>query len=103
MIYNTHKHFNYKELYFKRFFVHFHSHIFWIGDLNYRIEEPPGLQLPCNRASPNAYDVLMKYDQLRIEMGKGNCFDGYSEGRIKFRPTYKYDVGTDNFDSRCNI
>nr|XP_014085642.1 type II inositol 1,4,5-trisphosphate 5-phosphatase [Bactrocera oleae] len=76
-----------------------HDHIFWIGDLNYRIEEPPGLQLPCNRASPNAYDVLMKYDQLRIEMGKGNCFDGYSEGRIKFRPTYKYDVGTDNFDS----
>ncbi|XP_004529466.1 type II inositol 1,4,5-trisphosphate 5-phosphatase [Ceratitis capitata] len=76
-----------------------HDHIFWIGDLNYRIEEPPGLQLPCNRASPNAYDVLMKYDQLRIEMGKGNCFDGYSEGPIKFRPSYKYDIGTDNFDS----
>ncbi|XP_067640591.1 type II inositol 1,4,5-trisphosphate 5-phosphatase [Eurosta solidaginis] len=76
-----------------------HDHIFWIGDLNYRIEEPPGLQLQCNRASPDAYDVLVNYDQLRIEMGKGNCFDGFSEGRIKFRPTYKYDVGTDNFDS----
>ncbi|XP_036318509.1 type II inositol 1,4,5-trisphosphate 5-phosphatase-like [Rhagoletis pomonella] len=76
-----------------------HDHIFWVGDLNYRIEEPPGLQLPCNRASPNAYDVLMKYDQLRVEMGKGNCFDGYSEGPIKFRPSYKYDIGTDNFDS----
>ncbi|XP_053949552.1 type II inositol 1,4,5-trisphosphate 5-phosphatase [Anastrepha ludens] len=76
-----------------------HDHIFWIGDLNYRIEEPPGLQLPCNRAAPNAYDILMKYDQLRIEMGKGNCFEGYFEGPIKFRPSYKYDIGTDNFDS----
>ena len=76
------------------------SHIFWIGDLNYRIEEPPGLQLPVPRAQ--AYmdvELLLPYDQLRQEMRKGNCFEGYTEGPIKFRPTYKYDPGTDNFDS----
>ncbi|XP_037938311.1 type II inositol 1,4,5-trisphosphate 5-phosphatase [Teleopsis dalmanni] len=76
-----------------------HDHIFWIGDLNYRIEEPPGLQLPMPRSAPNAYEVLLKHDQLIQEMRKGNCFNGYTEGPIKFRPTYKYDVGTDNFDS----
>lgn len=32
-------------------------------------------------------------------MRKGNCFEGYTEGPINFRPTYKYDPGTDNYDS----
>ncbi|XP_037812970.1 type II inositol 1,4,5-trisphosphate 5-phosphatase [Lucilia sericata] len=76
-----------------------HDHIFWIGDLNYRIEEPPGLQLPMSRAAANAAEMLLPYDQLRQEMRKGNCFEGYTEGPIKFRPTYKYDPGTDNYDS----
>lgn len=75
------------------------SHIFWIGDLNYRIEEPPGLQLPMARSAANAAEMLLPYDQLRQEMRKGNCFEGYTEGPIKFRPTYKYDPGTDNYDS----
>lgn len=27
------------------------------------------------------------------------AFDGYLEGPILFRPTYRYDVGTDNYDT----
>ncbi|XP_059223938.1 type II inositol 1,4,5-trisphosphate 5-phosphatase [Stomoxys calcitrans] len=76
-----------------------HDHIFWIGDLNYRIEEPPGLQLPMSGSEEDTAELLLKFDQLRQQMRMGNCFEGYTEGPIKFRPTYKYDPGTDNYDS----
>ncbi|XP_032594112.1 type II inositol 1,4,5-trisphosphate 5-phosphatase [Drosophila grimshawi] len=71
-----------------------HDHIFWLGDLNYRIQEPPGLQ--CDAES---YELRLQYDQLRKEMSQGRCFKGYTEGEIKFLPTYKYDVGTDTYDT----
>ncbi|KAI9590492.1 inositol polyphosphate 5-phosphatase OCRL isoform X1 [Glossina fuscipes] len=76
-----------------------HDHIFWIGDLNYRIEEPSGFQFPSARGAHNYHDLLLQFDQLGQEMRKGNCFEGYTEGPITFRPTYKYDPGTDNYDS----
>ncbi|BFG01106.1 type II inositol 1-4-5-trisphosphate 5-phosphatase [Drosophila madeirensis] len=76
-----------------------HDHIFWLGDLNYRIQEPPGQQRPGPLTDAQTYELLLQYDQLRQEMRKGKCFEGYTEGEIKFRPTYKYDPGTDNYDS----
>jgi hypothetical protein len=27
------------------------------------------------------------------------AFEGYEEGPLLFRPTYRYDVGTDNYDT----
>jgi hypothetical protein len=33
-------------------------------------------------------------------MNQGNVFQGYEEGLITFMPTYKYDNGTDVYDSR---
>nr|XP_016939364.1 type II inositol 1,4,5-trisphosphate 5-phosphatase [Drosophila suzukii] len=76
-----------------------HDHIFWMGDLNYRIQEPPGQQRPGPLSDAQTYELLLQYDQLRQEMRRGKCFEGYTEGEIKFRPTYKYDPGTDNYDS----
>ncbi|ALC49830.1 Ocrl, partial [Drosophila busckii] len=67
-----------------------HDHIFWLGDLNYRINEPYG------RAS---LEMRLQNDQLRQEMSMDKCFSGYTEGEIRFEPTYKYDVGTDEYDS----
>ncbi|CEG77460.1 Putative Phosphatidylinositol phosphate phosphatase [Rhizopus microsporus] len=32
-------------------------------------------------------------------MSQGNVFPGYKEGLITFLPTYKYDVGTDIYDT----
>ena len=32
-------------------------------------------------------------------MDDGEVFVGCTEGPVLFRPTYKYDIGTDNYDS----
>jgi len=37
---------------------------------------------------------------LAIEKRSRRAFGGFEEGSISFSPTYKYDPGTDNFDSR---
>ena len=38
-------------------------------------------------------------DQLTNQMKAGLVFPGFEEGRLGFDPTYKFDVGTDNYDS----
>lgn len=32
-------------------------------------------------------------------MDSRQAFVGYEEGPVLFRPTYKYDLGTDNYDT----
>lgn len=39
-------------------------------------------------------DVLFANDQLHAEMKKHTVFFGFSEGKLSFRPTYKFDRGT---------
>lgn len=51
----------------------------------------------------NNWDMLTEYDQLFTEMNKGKVLNGFSEGPLSFPPTYKYDVGTDKFDSRFDL
>lgn len=43
--------------------------------------------------------MLLAADQLNYAMTSGTAFSGYIEGPIVFRPTYRYDVGTDNYDT----
>lgn len=45
------------------------------------------------------YDLLLSGDQLTNEKSKGNVFKDFEEAPIHFNPTYKYDIGTDNYDS----
>lgn len=72
------------------------SHIFWIGDLNYRIIDNP----PRHVFDTTDFTSIIKLDQLYTEMQKRRVFQNYTEGPITFRPTYKYDPGTDEWDSR---
>ena len=71
------------------------SQIFWIGDLNYRVVTADEEQIKtfCN------YETLCFFDQLYVERQKKRVFVDFNEGQIKFRPTYKYDPGSDNWDS----
>ncbi|CAH7684624.1 Endonuclease/exonuclease/phosphatase, partial [Phakopsora pachyrhizi] len=75
-----------------------HDNVIWAGDFNYRI----------NR---NNFDVRSligeggnggeskEDNKLLRRMEFGYVFKDYLEGPIRFKPTYKYDIGTDSYDS----
>ena len=42
---------------------------------------------------------LLTSVKLNVQMVQGRTFPYYSESRITFMPTYKYDNGTDNYDT----
>jgi len=48
---------------------------------------------------------LLRYDQLRDQRNKRAVFEEFVEETITFMPTYKYDPGTDNFDTseKCRV
>ncbi|EPQ59096.1 DNase I-like protein [Gloeophyllum trabeum ATCC 11539] len=74
-----------------------HDNVIWLADTNYRID----LENETVRAlalSDNL-DALLAADQLKQVMDAKAAFVGFEEGPILFRPTYKYDVGTDNYDT----
>ncbi|KKA30977.1 hypothetical protein TD95_001339 [Thielaviopsis punctulata] len=70
------------------------SHLFFGGDLNYRIatsSPPPNAVFPSSDpASPHHYDKFLPLDQLTQERHAGRCLHGMSEAPIGFAPTYKY-------------
>jgi hypothetical protein len=84
-----------------------HEIIVWAGDFNYRIglgyEKTKALVneaiIGSEKIREEALEKLYENDQLNIQMVVGNCFNYYREGRVKFLPTYKYDIGKDEFDS----
>ncbi|KAF2669626.1 hypothetical protein BT63DRAFT_372793 [Microthyrium microscopicum] len=74
-----------------------HENVIWLGDFNYRI----GLPNDRVRQLINEGDLETLYanDQLNIQMTHGNVFRHYDEARIAFNPTYKFDNGTDTYDT----
>jgi len=74
-----------------------HENVIWLADTNYRIE----LDNYSVRTLVDNHDLdtLLSADQLMKVMDNGQAFVGYEEGPILFRPTYRYDVGTDTYDS----
>ncbi|KPI35313.1 Inositol-1,4,5-trisphosphate 5-phosphatase 1 [Cyphellophora attinorum] len=84
-----------------------HEVIVWAGDFNYRVglshDSASGLVQQAmtgnTKHREDALGRLYENDQLNIQMVAGNCFDFYREGRIAFLPTYKYDIGKDEYDS----
>ncbi|ODN00527.1 Type II inositol 1,4,5-trisphosphate 5-phosphatase [Orchesella cincta] len=77
-----------------------HDQIFMFGDLNYRIN-PATIDATKAKAliEQEKYSIILEQDQLREQMRLGHVFSGFTEGPINFRPTYKYDPTTDNWDS----
>ena len=54
-------------------------------------------------ADKGQYDILQENDQLVKQKKDKKCFKGFQEGVINFKPTYKYDPGTDDWDTRWVI
>lgn len=74
-----------------------HDNVIWLADTNYRID----LENTVARslAEQGSLDTLLAADQLKQVLDDRSAFGGYEEGPILFKPTYKYDVGTDNYDT----
>ncbi|KAI0401223.1 SacI homology domain-containing protein [Xylaria palmicola] len=74
-----------------------HDTVIWMGDFNYRI----GLshERAMELARKQDLEKLYENDQLNLQMVAGLSFQYYSEAPIAFMPTYKFDVGTDRYDT----
>ncbi|KAK0503350.1 Endonuclease/exonuclease/phosphatase [Armillaria luteobubalina] len=79
------------------------SHLFFLGDLNFRLSIPPSHPLHGFHTKPDVAAVLTsqdtretlkEFDQLLTERRKGTIFVGLREGDFcKFKCSYKYDIG----------
>jgi len=77
-----------------------HTKVWWIGDLNYRIDMSND-QVRTN-VQRECWDRLYVKDQLYTARQSGAAFEesyNWKEGRLAFAPTYKYDTGTTIYDS----
>ena len=72
------------------------DHLFWLGDLNYRIDglaREEVLQLILDKN----WTKLTLHDQLRREIESGGSFIDFNEEVLVFKPTYKYLPGANEY------
>jgi hypothetical protein len=81
--------------------------LFFLGDLNYRLELPrEDIEVPLRRVKnakitlKEAVSRLLEYDQLMIErLEKNRVFQGLIENEVCFLPTFKFNKGRDLYDT----
>lgn len=69
------------------------DHVIWTGDMNYRFDGD--YKEIADLAEARDFPLLYPKDQLLVQRTLGKAFDGYQEGTINFKPSYKYIDGTD--------
>jgi hypothetical protein len=78
------------------------SHLFFLGDLNFRLALPESHplsaithpELASALTSEATREEMKEFDQLHVERRKGNVFVGLREGEFwKFKCSYKYHLG----------
>ncbi|PVU96844.1 hypothetical protein BB561_000942 [Smittium simulii] len=74
----------------------------WAGDLNYRLELPTINDVEEMLSEGNVRS-LMLYDQLTQQINNGAVFqDDFFEIPIQFRPTYKFQIGTSEYNNQSD-
>ncbi|XP_063623921.1 phosphatidylinositol 4,5-bisphosphate 5-phosphatase A-like [Cydia splendana] len=83
----------------------YHDYVFWIGDLNFRTDHPTGssptseeIVTSLKKVEKDVYTNILRHDQLLAVMESEEAFAEFSEPDIKFPPTYKFNIGTDEYD-----
>ncbi|XP_053609376.1 inositol polyphosphate 5-phosphatase K-like isoform X2 [Plodia interpunctella] len=83
----------------------YHDYVFWIGDLNFRTDHPTGaspsseeIVATLSRVEKDKYNSLLRHDQLLAVMENGDAFSEFVEPDIRFPPTYKFNIGSDDYD-----
>ncbi|CAH8577696.1 unnamed protein product [Heterobilharzia americana] len=75
-----------------------HDYVFWMGDLNFRIDDFKKHEVE-EMIRENRYCELLQHDQLTTMKNDKLLFHDFCEGTISFPPTFKFDKGTDTYDS----
>lgn len=88
LISSSRKHRNVTELF---------DRVFWMGDLNYRVDL--SREEVDDKLEMGNYLTMLQFDQLSLEREQMRTFMGFSEQAITFKPTYKFDRGTDTYDT----
>ncbi|XP_041325973.1 synaptojanin-2 isoform X2 [Pyrgilauda ruficollis] len=74
-----------------------HDYVFWCGDFNYRINLT--YEEVFYFLKRQDWKTLLEFDQLQQQKSNGKIFKDFHEGTINFGPTYKYDVGSEAYDT----
>ena len=84
------------------------DHVIIAGDLNYRLDLPRELAERTvsdmessgdKEKVKDARNLLLRHDQLLRTISEGRAFPDFAEGEIKFSPTFKFDKGTNDYDT----
>ncbi|XP_012733957.2 phosphatidylinositol polyphosphate 5-phosphatase type IV [Fundulus heteroclitus] len=74
--------------------------VFWFGDFNFRLSKPRAdVEAIMKRAAGGDMSPLLEHDQLSEQMKDGSIFKGFQEAPVRFLPTYKFDIGCDDYDT----
>uniref|UniRef100_A0AC34RRQ0 Inositol polyphosphate-related phosphatase domain-containing protein n=1 Tax=Panagrolaimus sp. JU765 TaxID=591449 RepID=A0AC34RRQ0_9BILA len=77
-----------------------HDIVFWLGDLNYRLDTMLGYEEVVRKIESGNHLDLLQFDQLQKQQITKQAFHGFRETLgIPFRPTYKFDAGTSRWDT----
>uniref|UniRef100_A0A673XBS3 phosphoinositide 5-phosphatase n=1 Tax=Salmo trutta TaxID=8032 RepID=A0A673XBS3_SALTR len=81
-----------------------HNVVLWLGDLNYRLSDLD-VDNVKDLIAKKDFETLHSYDQLKRQIDEKAVFVGFVEGEIGFLPTYKYDTGSDQWDTseKCRV
>ncbi|XP_076009366.1 phosphatidylinositol 3,4,5-trisphosphate 5-phosphatase 1 [Genypterus blacodes] len=72
--------------------THRFTHLFWLGDLNYRVEfAPTEAENIVTKIKQQQYQELLNKDQLNIERNEEKVFLHFDEEEITFAPTYRFE------------
>ncbi|XP_031957832.1 synaptojanin-2 isoform X1 [Corvus moneduloides] len=74
-----------------------HDYVFWCGDFNYRIDLK--YEEVFYLLKRQDWKTLLEFDQLQQQKSNGKIFKDFHEGTINFGPTYKYDIGSEAYDT----
>uniref|UniRef100_A0A8C2A5I6 phosphatidylinositol-3,4,5-trisphosphate 5-phosphatase n=1 Tax=Cyprinus carpio TaxID=7962 RepID=A0A8C2A5I6_CYPCA len=75
--------------------THRFTHLFWLGDLNYRVDLPAQeAENIVMKIKQQQYQDLLARDQLNMEKEEERVFLDYEEEEITFAPTYRFERDT---------
>ncbi|KAF6114231.1 inositol polyphosphate-5-phosphatase D [Phyllostomus discolor] len=72
--------------------THRFTHLFWLGDLNYRVDLPTSeAEAIIQKIRQQQYADLLAHDQLLLERKEQKVFLHFEEEEITFAPTYRFE------------